>query len=393
MKVLHVIPSVSLVHGGPTRALNTMESALTKIGVEVTTLTTDDDGPSCRLTPSAQSECTNGARRIYCRKQSDFYKVAFGAIPWLWRHVQTFEAVHIHALFSFTSVVAAFIARVRGVPYVVRPLGTLAEYGQKTHRPALKKLSLFLLEKPILEHAYAVHFTSEQERVEAEAIVKKLCAIVIPLGIEMAEPTPSESPMAGWQTVGTDAPIHLLFLSRIDPKKNIEGLLHAMAALVAEGSRLRLEIAGEGAPDYVHKLQKLTASLGLQEHTSWLGRVDGTRKASAFATADIYVLPSFSENFGIAAAEAMAAGKACVLGSGVAIGADAAHSGAALIVDPEPEHIAAAIRRLLHDNDARRAMGIAAKAHARSMFSTEVMAHRMASLYESMAQAQRTVCA
>ncbi|PPC88185.1 MAG: hypothetical protein CTY31_02270 [Hyphomicrobium sp.] len=391
IKVLHVIPSVSLVHGGPTHALNTIERALTNNGIDVTTLTTDDDGPQCRLALSAQPDRTNNARRVYFRKQSDFYKVALGVIPWLWRNVHTFDAIHIHGLFSFTSIVAGYIARIRGIPYVVRPLGTLADYGQKTHRPTLKKLSLAVLEGPILSSAYAVHFTSENERTEAEAIVANLSGIVIPLGIEMTDPDPSTSKKPERPVAATDAAIHLLFLSRIHPKKNIEGLLHAIAAIVAEGSHLRLDIAGEGSPDYVHKLQKLAATLGLQERIFWLGHVDGPQKAATFATADIYLLPSFSENFGIAAAEAMAAGKACILGSGVAIGADAARCGAALLVEPEPEHIAAALRRLLHNKKARLAMGTAANSHARRMFSTDLMAHRMAALYDKMAASNRAV--
>ena len=78
--------------------------------------------------------------------------------------------VHIHYLFSFSSFCAALVARLKGVPYIVRPLGTLARYGITQRRPLLKQLSLRFIEKPILTHAAAVHFTSLQEQDEAEAL-------------------------------------------------------------------------------------------------------------------------------------------------------------------------------------------------------------------------------
>ena len=167
MRLLHVIPSVSLVHGGPTEALILFEQSLSAAGISVTTVTTDDDGPGRRLKMHARPTDADGARRIYFRKWLDFYKTAPAILPWLWRHVRTYDVVHIHSLFSFTCVAAALIARWRRVPYVIRPLGTLSHYGITQRRRWLKWLSLAVLEGRILRHAAAVHFTSEVERDEA----------------------------------------------------------------------------------------------------------------------------------------------------------------------------------------------------------------------------------
>ena len=76
MRVLHVIPSVSGVHGGPSQALAVMEQGLCASGASVTTATTDDDGPGRRLKIDARPAEAHGARRVYCRKWLDFYKVA-----------------------------------------------------------------------------------------------------------------------------------------------------------------------------------------------------------------------------------------------------------------------------------------------------------------------------
>src|SRR5262245_33296934 len=132
-----------------------MEAAVTEAGADVTTATTDDDGPGRRLAIDARRHRANGATRFYARKWLDFYNIAPGIVPWLWRNVPRFDVVHIHALFSFSSIAAAIVARTKGVPYVIRPLGTLTTYGISQRRPWLKRLSLAFIEGPILRASVA----------------------------------------------------------------------------------------------------------------------------------------------------------------------------------------------------------------------------------------------
>ena len=98
----------------------------------------------------------------------------------------------------------------------------------------------------------------------------------------------------------------------------------------------------------------------------------------------MFVLPSFSENFGLAAVEALAAGLPCVLGRGVALAEEVRRAGAGRIVDPDPESIAAGLRRFLVDPDARRVAGAAAVALFRKDFSLERMGERLVALYRSI---------
>src|SRR5687768_6627184 len=98
MRVLHVLPSVSRARGGPSAALELMERHLSAAGVTVTTLTTDDDGPGCRLPARARPTEADGATRIYKRKWTDFYTVAPAMLPWLQRSLRDFDVIHIHAL-------------------------------------------------------------------------------------------------------------------------------------------------------------------------------------------------------------------------------------------------------------------------------------------------------
>jgi glycosyltransferase involved in cell wall biosynthesis len=379
--VLHVIPSLADSDGGPSRALAMMERALTAAGVSVMTATTDH-GMSKRGPAFEEIASGNGKiERFYARKLTNFYKAAPGMLPWLWKNARTFDAVHIHALFSFTSLAAGFIAWLRGVPYIIRPLGTLTSYGMARRAP-VKRLSLAFLEGPMLRRAAAVHFTSREEQAEAEALKITIRGVVIPLGVE-ADPPGAASRLEEQYPVARGK-IVILFLSRLDPKKNPEALLDAIASSAGLTGSSLLLFAGAGQPAYVDRLKGRASSLGLSKGTVWLGHVEGQLKADVLARADIFVLPSFSENFGIAAVEAMLAGLPCVLGEGVAVAKPAASEGAALAVRPEPAAIAAAVGRLAADEDLRRGMGKKAREHAKRRYSTEAMAQALKNLYSEL---------
>src|SRR6266478_6931973 len=120
MRVLHVIPSLSVKDGGPSLALPVMARALSQRGIGVTIATTDDDGRGKRQ-GVALGQRTDDQRihYIYFRKNTEFYKFSFQLTRWLLKHVTDFEVVHIHALFSYSSVVAGFVARSRQIPYII----------------------------------------------------------------------------------------------------------------------------------------------------------------------------------------------------------------------------------------------------------------------------------
>lgn len=356
----------------------TIERALAD-HVNITTLTTDDDGRGRRLSPGTRLANPPGVRRVYARKWLDTFKVAPGAVAWLWRNLADFDVVHVHAMFSFTSSAATMIARLKGVPYVIRPLGTLNRYGMAQRRPALKRLAMAVFDGPALRHAAAVHFTSTHERDEARLLGVNYNSIIIPLGIAV-EPQADAIGKADCCTQ------RILFLSRIDPVKNLPVLLESVALLQPRFPKIELAIAGDGAPHYVQELKERARMLGIENRVSWVGYVDGAQKSEHFAGADIFVLPSYSENFGIAAAEAMLAGLPCVLSPGVAIAEPAAAENAVLVCEAKPQPLADALAGLLLDPDRRAHMGRSAQDYARTHFSTEAMAARLVALYADISK-------
>ena len=277
MRVLQVIPSLSAVHGGPSVVLPVIERILTAQGFAVETITTDDEGAgSQNLKGDGLERSENGVVRRYFPKQTDFYKVSLPMARWLKREVKRFDLIHIHALFSFSSLAAARAAKQAGVPYIIRPLGVLNQYGITQRRALLKRFSLYWVEAPALRNAAAVHFTMEAEREEAELLGIPFKSVVIPLGMEPQElplPDPSVSP-------------YVLFLSRIDPKKNLESLLDAWCAVVNTRPDWRLVIAGSGGAEYLASLKGRCASLGITASVDWAGQVEGEEKARLLVNSD-----------------------------------------------------------------------------------------------------------
>jgi glycosyltransferase involved in cell wall biosynthesis len=378
MRVLHVIPSMSVAHGGPTRALALMERALTQQGVTVETAATDDDGPGRRNgKPCGRPLAENGVDRWYFPKRTEWYKASPALARWIAGNVRRFDLVHIHALFSFSSAAAARAAHRAGVPYIIRPLGTLNGYGMSQRRPWLKAVSLRLVEAPALRRAAAVHFTSEDEALQARQLGVAMREAIVPLGIEAHEDIDAGMPPR--RTAGLQP--RLLFLSRLDAKKNIEGLLEATALLVKAWPDLQLVIAGDGAPHYVAKLKARCADLGLSGRVTWAGHIEGAAKTAALNAADVFVLPSYSENFGIAALEALAAGLPVVLGKGVAIAKDVVDAGAGVAVDPVARSIAQGVQRIIESEHNQAAMSQSARRLAQERFSARAMAAGLKSLY------------
>ena len=384
MKVLHVIPSLSAVHGGPTKALALMERELLSRGINVETVTTDDDGPGRHNgKPCGVALEEDGATRRYFNKTLDFYKASPSMGRWLARHARDYDLLHIHAMFSFSSIAAARAALRAKVPYVIRPLGTLSPYGVTQRRPWLKQASLALLDGPALRGAAAVHFTSDAERDEALMLGITIRPVVIPLGVELPEKGDGSRFLARHPAAAHGT--RLLYLSRLDPKKNVEGLIQALRLLLLRGMTPTLIVAGDGEPDYVRSLKALAAAQGVAGQIIWLGHVSGDAKADALAAADVYVLPSFSENFGIAVAEALALGLPCVVGHGVALAAAVAAAGAGIAVGTDGESIADGLARYISAESLRRSAGVAAAALAARDYSASSMGRRLNELYSLIA--------
>ena len=185
MRVLQIVPSISLVYGGPSQMVLGLSAALATAGVDVTILTTDSNGDSGQppLDVPLDRPVEQQGYQVRYFRCSPFrrYKFSLPLFSWLRQNASSFDLAHIHALFSPVSTAAATIARQQHLPYILRPLGTLDPADlQKKRR--LKQAYAALLERPNLAGASAVHFTSAQEAKISERFGVVTQDMIIPLG-------------------------------------------------------------------------------------------------------------------------------------------------------------------------------------------------------------------
>ncbi len=386
LRILHVIPSLGPQRGGPSVVARSLAEGLAQAGMTVDVATTDDNGTGRLQVPLGQPVAEGSVSYWYFPRQTRFYTGSWPLARWLARQVGSYDLVHIHALFSFASLAASTVAARRGVPYIVRPLGVLNRYGMARRRPLFKRLSFALIERHILANAATVHYTSAQERQEASDLGVPHRAVVIPLPVDL-DLAALNNAVGGLQAsypqlIGRTV---ALFLARLDPKKGLDLLLPAFAEARRADSRLALVIAGSGDNAFVADLKATATRLGIKPHVVWTGFVEGQAKLEALASADFFVLPSYSENFGIAAVEAMAAGLPALISDQVGIHYEVTAAGAGLVVPCETEPLAQAILQLGSDPGLRQAMGRSAHELARGHYSPQAVIGQISDLYQELA--------
>ena len=379
MRVLHVIPSAAPVDGGPNHAVRALARGLVARGVEVTVATTNAAGASELDVPLMTPVIEDGAvYRYFPRTVPGSWKFSWPLTRWLFAHARRYDVVHVHALFSYATIPGCRAAARAPVPYVLRPLGTLSGWSL-AHRSWKKRPYYALLERSHLESASAIHVTSDAEAADIERLGYGDRARVIPLGVDVTDHPPAR------RNVDSNAPLRVLFLSRLHEKKNIPLLLRALASTPNVGRPIELIVAGDGEPRYRAELESLATSLGLGARVQFVGHLDGDAKRAAFENADLFVLPSAHENFGIAVAEALAAGLPVIVTPGVALAPNVTTAGAGLVVNASEDDVASALHWAATNPAALVEMGERAWWLARRDFSWDATCTRLAELYDELA--------
>ena len=382
MRILHVIPSIGPARGGPSVVIRAMARSQAASGLTVHVATTDDNGRG-RLGETTDASFVEDqvTYRVF-RRQTRFYTFSLPLTMWLSKHARDYDVIHIHALFSYPPIAAALFARLAGVPYLIRPLGVLSLWGMNHRRPWLKGLSFRWIESRILRGAAGVQYTSEQESAEAAELGVKHISLLIPNPVDIAKmPSVSGRFRATYPTlIGKTI---VLFLSRIDSKKGIDLLLPAFAQLRLDRPDAVLVMAGDGDRPLLENLKRQAHQLGLEKGILWVGFLEGEPKRNALADADVFVLPSYSENFGVAVVEAMGCGIPVIVSNQVGIHREISEASAGLVVECSVPSLTAALARAVSDSDWRHhASGNAVRLAA--TFAPEIVASQLIKTYERL---------
>jgi glycosyltransferase involved in cell wall biosynthesis len=385
MRILQIIPSISLVYGGPSQMVLGLSAALAAQNIDVTIITTDSNGDIGQIpldVPLNQPIKQNGYQIIYFRCYPfRRYKFSLSLLQWLNQNARQFDLAHIHALFSPVTTLAATIARAHNLPYIIRPCGML-DPADLQKKKRLKQIYAALLERPNLAGAAAIHFTSKEEARISErfglGIIGKMSVpqdLVIPLGVTAG--------LFPKRLRECQVPI-VLFMSRIEPKKGLDLLIPALESILASGIEFQFILAGSNPQDadYETQIKVQIQNSSLAKYTTITGFVSGDRKNELLTNADLFVLPSYYENFGIAVAEAMAAGVPVAISDRVHISEDIRQAEAGWVGLLEVGAIASSIKSALLDPDERQRRGLNGQEYAKKYYNWGAIAKQTIDAYQ-----------
>ena len=392
LKILQIVPSISLVYGGPSQMIQGLSAALAQQPkdriAQVTILTTDANGDVDELpltVPLGQPVQQDGYEIIHFRcAPFRRYKFSTGLLKWLWANAHHYDIAHIHALFSPVSTTAATVCRWKKLPYIMRPLGTL-DPADLQKKKQIKKIYATFLERPNLAGAAAIHFTSELESKVSERFGVSTPSKIIPLGValpQLPDRSLSQQIVRERFNIPPKRPI-ILFMSRIDPKKGFDLLLPALEKLNEDNKPFHFLLCGANPQDraYETSVRKAIQSSAWSSWATISGFVSGELKAQLLSAADVFVLPSYYENFGIAVAEAMAAKIPVVISDQVHIWPVIQKSESGWVVKTEVESLTNALAEALSRPEVRQQRGENAQRCAAEKYSWEAIAHQMTDTY------------
>ena len=399
MRILQIIPSISLVYGGPSQMVLGLSAALAAKNIDVTIITTDSNGDIGQLpldVPLNQPIQQNGYQIIYFRCYPwRRYKFSFSLLQWLNENARQFDLAHIHALFSPVTTLAATIARYHKLPYIMRPCGML-DPADLQKKKRLKQIYATLLERPNLAGAAAIHFTSKEEAKISERFgldcIGKMpvprdldCTGILPMPWDLVIPLGVTAGLFPKKLRESQVPI-ILFMSRIEPKKGLDLLIPALESVLVSGIEFHFILAGSNPQDadYETQIKLQIHNSSLAEYTTITGFVSGDLKVELLTKADLFVLPSYYENFGIAVAEAMAAGVPVVISDRIHIAEDIQQAEAGWVGPLEVGAIANSIKSALLNPQERQRRGLNGKEYAKKHYNWEAIAQQTIDAYQQI---------
>lgn len=364
-RVLQVVPAIARQSSGPSYSVVRLCESIRATGVDVRLAALDWSPLSDPPDFLYAFPLGVGPRRL-------------GRSPkmreWLIEQAKTAAVIHNHGTWQMNSVYPAVAARRAGVPLVTSPRGSYSQWAMNSGS-AFKRLFWPLLQEPAVKRTALFHATSDSEYEDIRRLGFRQPVAVIPNGIDLR-------PAAERLNCGRR---ELLFLGRVHKVKGLDLLLSAWQRVEAEFADWDLVIAGSddgyhGSSGYLDQMRQLAETLQLQR-VRFLGEVHGERKQTVFASAELFVLPSHSENFGIAVAEALSCGTPAIVSHG-APWAGLENHGAGWHIPIGVSPLVECLRTaLLYSPTRLEAMGLAGRIWMQRDFAWPVLGPKMLSVY------------
>lgn len=292
------------------------------------------------------------------------------------------QIIHYHNLWNYIPIVANEVAQKLSVPIVVSPRGNL--YDWNLNKGFLKKkIYLDLFQREFFNNANCIHVTSKQELFAVKKLGYKSPIGLINNGINLSEFSNMKTKKEHLLNLNlSDDFKYILYMGRIEKKKGLNYLFEAYVDFVKNNENWKIIVAGpEYDKAYTNRCKEYIKNAGYEDSIIWLGMVSGQKRIDAYGAADLFVLPTHSENFGIVIAEALAAGLPVITTNGTPwMEIEDQHAG--YIISLSTKNLLSAIKRFNNLNDYEKdEMSIAAKNIAKK-YSWDKPAEEMELLYQ-----------
>lgn len=292
MTINHVISSIDITTGGPARSVTQLIEEMLSLSNNVSI---------CLNTLESLSPIINnfdskgkGVIKFNSANTLDYSKSLTSSL-----NISESDIFHGHGLWQMPVHQMAKIARKRQIPYVITPRGMLEPWSL-TQSPFKKKVALSLFQRNDLRNATCIHTTAPMEMRSIRNLGFKNPIAMIPNGIDLKS-------FSSVVPQKRNAPKRILFLSRIHKKKGVENLIEAWKQLPnSVKTGWIIDIYGNGEGNYIEELKSVISAAGLEKQINIYPPVFGENKQKVFRQASLFVLPTYSENFGIVVAEALA---------------------------------------------------------------------------------------
>ena len=389
MRILFVISyyKPAYIYGGPVRSVSTLAEQLTALRQDVTVFTTNANGEHNLPVPTDRPTLVDGVPVHYFAR-SRVSPSRFYLSPDLWRachrHAREYDILYITATWTFPFIAATRTAAKHNVPYVVAPRGSFMDWTMRA-KWLKKRLYMQVIERRAMQHAAAIHCTSELEQAHIRQWRFQAPTRLIPNGLDL-EPyqrLPARGALRRQLGIAQDAPV-TLYVGRLHHLKRIQRMVEAFSTVAQSIPDAHLVLIGPDEDGSGEVARSWAATHGLANRVHLPGIFTGAELLQAYTDADMLVLLSHSENFGMVVVEAMAAGLPVLLSQQVGIGSYVADAGAGLVVDAESPQTEAAWIELITSPRRRSAMSAAAKTLVSRHFSSPAVAQQLLDVFQQI---------
>lgn len=356
MKILHVINSLSRSCGGPSRSVQGLVAGLNSAGIEAWLMTLQ-----CGDKPwvAGVDFFING---------EPFEKAVVQVNP---------QIVHIHGIWSLELHRCVSVCRRLKIPYIIAPRGMLEPWSLK-YKWFKKRIARWLYQDNDLKNAAMLHATATSEAEQFRKLGFVNPVIVSPNGVNV--------PSKNLDVKNNTNSRRILFVGRMHPKKGVMELIEAWKSVKMLGWSCELvyTVSGDFEKEYERKVKAKVEEQEMKDWFIFTGALNDEEKWTAYARADLFVLPTYSENFGIVIAEALWAGVPVITTNGTPWQELEEHK-CGWWIDIGVEPLVAALQEAMAlSDDERHAMGLRGRMLVKEKYTWEAVVKSMVQGYEEV---------